>query len=494
VPAQAGDIVEGIPVHRRCVVLINSNRMKPPVAPLGLEYIGGRLTSAGIEVRLVDLSFVEDPATHIDRTLSEVDPAAVGVSFRNTDDCFWPSGAWFVPELTELIATVRSLTDAPIVLGGCGFSLFAAPILERCRADLAVVGDGEETFLELVQCLDAGRDPYALPGLVYRNTEGRIVVNPPRLDPQPQVPSRRGIIDNARYLREGGMGAIETKRGCPGRCIYCADPLIKGRRPRCRPPGHIADEIESLLAQGIDVFHLCDSEFNIPPEHATAVCDEIIARGLGERIGWYTYASVKPFPPELAVQMRRAGCIGINFGVDSASERMLARLGRDYRQGDIRQAVEASRRAGIVVMLDLLLGGPGEDEDSLRQTIEFVKAVDPDRAGAATGVRIYPGTRLASLVKQQGPLETNPNLRGCVEGNEDFLRPVFYIDQRLGQDAAGLVCELIGQDERFFKPAPVQDDADYNYNENKTLTEAIAAGYRGAFWDILRRLAQEHET
>ena len=147
--------------------------------------------------------------------------------------------------------------------------------------------------------------------------------------------------------------------------------------------------------------------------------------------------------------------------------------------------------AGLAVMLDLLIGGPGEDEASVRESIEFIKQVNPDRAGAATGVRVYPRTALAALVRQQGPLEQNPNLRGQVADNDDFLRPVFYLDRQLGPEPADLVCDAIGDDERFFPPPRSSAAVNYNYNDNRVLTEAIAAGQRGAFWDILRRLADK---
>jgi radical SAM superfamily enzyme YgiQ (UPF0313 family) len=287
------------------------------------------------------------------------------------------------------------------------------------------------------------------------------------------------------------MGNIETKRGCPVPCLYCADPIVKGKIVRCRDPRQVADEVEALLNQGVDVLHLCDGEFNIPADHALAVCEQIIARGLGERVCWYCYASVKPFPSELATAMRRAGCVGINFGIDSGCDRMLTTLRRGYTSEDIRRVVEDCRRAGILIMLDMLIGGPGEDRQSVAESITFIKSLNPDRAGAATGLRIYPGTPLAALIADQGPMNTNPNLHGCVEHNEDFFQPVFFIDKRLGDNPGDLVVDLIDGDERFFPPPRTQDAANYNYNDNRILEEAITAGQRGAFWDILRRIADE---
>jgi hypothetical protein len=168
---------------------------------------------------------------------------------------------------------------------------------------------------------------------------------------------------------------------------------------------------------------------------------------------------------------------------------MLVTLKRGYQREAIADAVHHCKQAGITVMLDLLLGGPGETHESVAETIAFIKQVNPDKCGAATGVRLYPGTPMSQVIQEQGPLSVNPHLYGTVEDNDDLLQPVFYIDRALGEDAGGLVCDLIAGDERFFPPPRLQGADNYNYNDNTTLEQAIADGHRGAFWDILRRLA-----
>lgn len=471
----------------RPVVLINSNEMRPPVAPLALDYIGDRLAGAGYPVHLVDLSFETDAEQAIRSCLHNLDPIAVGVTFRNTDDCYLASGAWFVPRLFEIIHTLRETTDAPIVLGGCGLSIFPEEILRACKADFIIAGDGEEAFLSLVRGLENGEGPAAVPGLVWGDQSGRIVAHPPARPADLHVPSTRGIIDNARYFREGGMGNVETRRGCPHRCIYCADPVAKGAVVRCRGPAEVSDEIQTLYGRGVDVLHVCDGEFNVPPDYALAICEEITRRGLGERLRWYCYATVHPFSADLAAAMRRAGCVGINFGVDSGCDRMLCALRRGYRRDAIAEAVRHCRANGITVMLDMLIGGPGENATTVADSIAYLKSVGADRIGAATGLRVYPRTPLAAIVRRQGLMADNPNLRGVVEDNGDLLRPVFYLDRNIGDDPFALVNDLIAGDERFFPPPRSRDAPSYNYNDNRLLETAITAGHRGAFWDILRQ-------
>jgi radical SAM superfamily enzyme YgiQ (UPF0313 family) len=306
------------------------------------------------------------------------------------------------------------------------------------------------------------------------------------------VPTAREAVDNAAYFRLGGQGGVETKRGCGRPCLYCADPLAKGTASRERPPAEVADEFESLLRQGVDVLHLCDAEFNIPRGHAVDVCEELTRRRLGERIRWYAYLAVKPFDADLAAAMRRAGCVGINFTGDSASAAMLATYRQPHRSEDLAANVRLCREHGIAVMIDLLLGGPGETPATVAETIDFMKTIGPDCVGAALGVRIYPGTGMAEHVAAEGPAERNPNLRRKYDGPVDFLRPTFYISRALGERPAELVRERIAGDKRFFEPMPEAGPGDaaagYNYNDNSPLVAAIAAGARGAYWDILRRL------
>jgi len=475
------------------LTLINTNRMTPAIGPIGLEYVAEAAAAAGIDVHVIDLGLSDEPETLLRDELSRHDPTLIGVSFRNVDDCFWPSAEWFVPDLSETVQQMRTLSDAPVVLGGVGFSIFADRIVECTGADFGIRGDGEQAIVSLYRALQSTRDFDNVDGLVWRR-DGRIVCNRPAWPVELSLPARRRTFDNGAYFARGGQCGFETKRGCNRQCLYCADPLSKGAALRVREPAEVADEIESLLAQGVDVFHTCDAEFNIPRSHALAVCEEFARRSLGDKARWYAYLAVTPFDAELAGAMRKAGCVGINFTGDSASGLMLATYRQPHRSEDLAQAVRVCRDNGIKVMIDLLLGGPGETPETSKTTIDFFKQVKPDCVGASLGVRIYPGTGMADVLAGEGPLETNSALRRKYDGEFDFFRPTFYISSALGPNPARLVKDLIAGDERFFEPMEEEVGAaatDHNYNDNTDLVEAIRNGARGAYWDILRDLRGE---
>ena len=477
------------------LTLINTNRMTPPIAPIGLDYVAGVARRDGVEVDLLDLCLLDDPAAAISSHLADKTPDLIGLSFRNVDDCFWPSGQSFVDELVETVRHIRRHADAPIVAGGVGFSIFASRLVELADIEFGVHGDGEGAVGRLLAELRGSRRFDRVPGLVWRDG-GRRIANRPAWPEELALPTDRSTVDNSAYFRLGGQAGIETKRGCPRRCLYCADPVAKGHGLRLRAAGDVADEFESLLARGIDVVHLCDGEFNVPRQHAVEVCDELIRRGLGARVRWYAYLTVVPFDRELAGRMRRAGCVGINFTSDSAAERMLARYGHPHRSRDIAAAVGACRDVGITVMLDLLLGGPGETPETLAESIRFFKSVEPDCVGAGVGVRIYPNTGMAEVLAAEGPPEANPNIHRHYAGPIDLLQPTYYISAALGERAARRVRDLIAGDERFFEPADPAEfhrersdgEGDHNYNDNRALTDAIAGGARGAYWDLLRQI------
>ncbi len=470
------------------ILLVNPNQMQPPVAPLALDYLASALAQSGFEIDLLDLCFAQDFAREIERYFASNSVLAIALTLRNTDDTCFATRDSFIPRFKEIVDSLRGQSAVPVILGGSGFSIMPEDILEYCNLDLGIWGEGEYSLPLLVSKLTAGEDYRDVPGLVYRAGRG-FRRNPPRyLDLGDMTTPQRNVVDNRRYFLEGGMGSIESKRGCPQRCIYCVDPVAKGRRVRSRSPRSVVDEIEALLQMGIDYFHFCDSEFNLPPDHAQEVCRQIIAQGLGARINWHTYCSPAPFSDELAILFQKAGCVGINFGVDSGNDRMLHNLGRDFTVKDLERTAHICHRQGLVFMYDLLLGGPGETRESLEETIEDMKRLSPSRVGATLGVRVFPNTMLADLVQREGPVGQNPNLHGAAD--ERFFAPVFYLSSALGADAPEYLAGLIAGDERFFFMSGESADQDYNYNQNTTLVNAIRDGYRGAFWDILRQLAE----
>jgi hypothetical protein len=193
--------------------------------------------------------------------------------------------------------------------------------------------------------------------------------------------------------------------------------------------------------------------------------------------------------------MKKAGCVGIDFGVDHGNDEMLKLLGRHFGADDLKRTAQICHKHGIIFMYDLLLGGPGETQATLQETINLMTEIRPSRVGVALGLRIYPGTEMGKLVRKIAAMASSSyevnSIHGRIEGNPDFLEPVFYLSAELGDEPAAYVASLIGDNDMFFFASPGEAGQDYNYNENSLLVQALCAGYRGAFWDILRRVKRD---
>ncbi|MBM4128707.1 MAG: radical SAM protein [Nitrospira sp.] len=439
-------------------LLINPNAISPPVAPLGIEYLASYLTEKGHNVVIYDVNIQKEKLSDI---LERELPQVVGISIRNTDDSCYVTAEFFLDDIKAMVSEVKK-RDIPVVLGGVGYSIMPSEALAYTGADTGIKGDGEEVFERIISSGDVPR------GVIYA----------PVLD-LGNFRVKRCFIDNKFYYQNGGMAGIETTRGCNRGCIYCADPIAKGRTVRFRSIESVVDEISQLVKEGITHYHLCDCEFNLSMEYAKSLYRAVIDNGLGDKISWYAYGVADNMDRELARLLKRAGCAGINFGVDHSDNAMLSFFKKGFKYEDVMRTVTFCREEGIKVMIDLLLGAPGETYDSLRKVIEDMKCLEPFRIGVSYGVRVYPGTAFYKHLEKSGyPL---PSL----------LQPHFYLSEKIKDGIDGFIKEMIRGDERFYFNSKEDPNQDYNYNANQVIQDAIKEGFRGAFWDILARYQKD---
>lgn len=423
------------------IVLINPNRWKPHVAPVALEYICSALASRELSADVLDLCHSDSPTADIRAYFHQRPADLIGVTHRNLDDIHYGRVMW--PEIRLAIDAIKDSTDAPIVLGGSGFSICPEYLLDYFGVDLGIAGEGEFALPMLARSLGDTEAYSGIPGLVHRSNGGfrRNPVGLESLDGT--CLSSRCKLDYSAYVGEkgdeGGTG-IQTKRGCPMDCIYCVVPAIEGRVMRLRPAADVVNEIENLLSKGVKRFFVADSEFNYPEEHAREVCEEIIRRKLGNSIRWYVYLSPKPFSLDLAKLMIEAGCKLAIFSVENGNEKILQYMRKDFTPDDIRTTGHACKEAGLIFSYCTMFGGPGETMDTVLETLNLFREIKPTGVTYwdPPGLRIYPNTPLADIVREEGFTKLNPNLHGCIEGNDDFLQPVFYLSAGMGLLATGI--------------------------------------------------------
>lgn len=402
------------------VLLINANRARELLAvpPVGLAYVAEAAGAAGHRVEVLDLMTSRRPERAVSAAVARHQPEVVGVSVRNLDNIAHQNLTFYLDEVSALVDRLRVGTSAPVVLGGAAISVLGGSVLNHLKADYAMVGEGEDSFVHLLQVIESGGDPAAVPNLCFRTVAG--ITETPRAVCRVLGPS--GLERWVRwgpYARFGATWPIQTKRGCPLGCRYCAYHAVEGHRLRRRDPREVVDEIERVARTvGPRAFELVDSAFNVPLEAALDVCEEIARRGLAVRL---TTASVNPgmVTAELLALMKRAGFNSLMLSPDAASEITLETLGKGFGVADVARAAALVRGSGLRSGWFFMLGGPGETPGTADETMSFVER-ELDWPGClvivTTGIRVLPGTDLARLAVDQGVLAPD----------DDLVRPRFY--------------------------------------------------------------------
>jgi radical SAM superfamily enzyme YgiQ (UPF0313 family) len=395
----------------------NTEMLPDPVFPLGLAFLSGALRGTRHEHRLLDLCFEGDFAAALGKAVNEFRPDAVGLSIRNVDNVAYPNFRSYLPFFKQVVSTLRRLTGAPIILGGSGYSVMPHAILDHLQADYGIQGEGERSLPLLLDRMEDDLPIFNIPGLLTLAQTLPAAPPPcPSSLPAHEMPKPvREQLDSGKYLELGGMGNIQTKRGCSFSCVYCTYPLIEGRDVRVRPPSAVVAEMEELSRSGITTFFIVDDIFNFPPHHAKSICQSILERGLA--VHWSCYLHPQFVTESLLGTMKAAGCTSVEFGTDSGSDSQLGRLGKSFTRADVRRTSELCHKAGMPFCHSLIFGGPGEDRQTLQETFDLMKEVAPTAVIAMCGIRLFPGTRLAETASPED----------LIFSGEGFLEPTFYL-------------------------------------------------------------------
>ena len=227
---------------------------------------------------------------------------------------------------------------------------------------------------------------------------------------------RRDLFDLKKYAEVGGASNIVISQGCPMRCSYCDDPHRLGRRQRRKSVGRVLDELEAMSNEGgeTSIFFTAPI-FNSPPGNAKKVCRGIIERGL--EIRWTALIHPAFLDDELAELMQRAGCMAVSLASDSCSDRMLESLRKDITVAQLEAATALLEKRGIPYVLTILFGGPGEDRETVDETLDFLRRKSPLAVMFALGIRILPHTALAELAVEQR----------LISSDDPLMEPKYYL-------------------------------------------------------------------
>lgn len=362
--------------------------------PLGLCYIASSLEEAGHTTRVVDAEAQELNLERLVELAKKEKPGLVGIQVV--------SPLWDV--VREISRAFKAAgIEAPIVVGGPHITITATEALEQNPdADFGVIGEGEEPMVEIANTLSAKGDLSAIDGIVYRAADGTIHRTQARLarkdlDFYP-LPDRDDLPMDRYLFSVPGQGArkfatITTTRGCPFNCSFCSEPITFGRKTRFRSPNNVVDEIESTHKKfGTTHFIFVDDTLTVEKKRVYAICDEIEKRGLKITLEGWTHANTIDVP--LLERMKKAGLVRLSFGVESGDEDILASLDKGTDHTRIIAAYKAAKKVGLETRGSVILGLPGDTQETVARTIDFVtKLRELDHCYFNIAMP-YPGTRM----------------------------------------------------------------------------------------------------
>jgi radical SAM superfamily enzyme YgiQ (UPF0313 family) len=421
-------LLAGVYALKVLLVSLNRYRNPMPVMPVGACTVADAVAAAGHEVRFLDLMFSRSPMGDLTREVASFSPDVVGLSLRNIDDNNLLEPEEFHGELRRAVDSVRRCSAAPIAAGGAAFAVMPEALLRSSGADLGVVGDGDSVFPEVLGALGNDGQAGNVPGAAEIR-DGEFRCNPAdgsRLRNGPCVPDYGRWLDLRAYRRAMGTAGVQTKRGCEFQCVYCTYALVEGPRYRFHPVDGMVEGVRKLVRSGIRDIEFVDSVFNAPYEHALAVCEAFARAGTGARLQSLELNPRFVDEPLLSA-MGRAGFSGIGITAESVSDPVLAGLGKQYRSDDVHRAAETVSRCSLPCVWIFMFGGPGETPDTVRETLRFAgeKVRPSDVVFMNFGIRIYPGTELERIARDEGVLQ--------VAGVE-MLKPVFYLSPQVNRE------------------------------------------------------------
>jgi anaerobic magnesium-protoporphyrin IX monomethyl ester cyclase len=337
---------------------------------LGLGYIAAYLKQQGISVKIVDCTFLnqKQALTKIIDSKPKIIGIQVMYSMRK-----------------KSLELARLLKDHCELLVAGGALPTTQPEVFLSDFDVAVLGEGEQTMLEIINQFENGGDFSEIKGIAYKNKNtGQIIRTSPRglvVDIDVLPPPSRGLFDNYSYKKyySGRFGykttAIMTSRGCPFTCDFCSKPVF-GNELRSRSATKVVDEIEEAISFGYDRIWFADDCFTLNHERLIGICDEILKRGL--RIGWECLSRVDTLDSETACKMKQAGCVRMFFGIESGNDSILKIMKKQITIKQAYNATQICKDKGIKAGAFFMLGYPGENEKTIMETVNFASSLPLD--------------------------------------------------------------------------------------------------------------------
>jgi anaerobic magnesium-protoporphyrin IX monomethyl ester cyclase len=400
------------------------------IPPLGLAYLASALRQAGREVGILDLN-VQKPDEAGD--FSDYDVVGIG------------SDTTRFTRARE-IARKAKQAGAVVVMGGPHPTTADSEVLREKAVDYVVRSEAEATIVELLDCLEAGRDPLTVRGISLRRN-GTTLRSKDRgftSDVDSILPPARDLLPMDRY-RTAKMGTrpvtpLVTSRGCPFRCSFCASSFMNGPKWRAHSAGRVVDEMEEIQRRwGYSAFAFSDDNSLMSPSRTSEIADEIIRRGLDVWIWAFCRADMAARHPEVIEKIAAAGLKTAFVGIESPTSQGLDSVNKGIKLADVPKAIEIFRRNGVEILGSYIIGLENDTLASIRETARWAMRLDTNTAQFSI-LTPYPGTEIYRRLERRIVRKDwnkydgyhlvfrHPNLsRFQLEAGLAFCHTVFYL-------------------------------------------------------------------
>ncbi len=369
--------------------------------PFGITYLGAVLRQNGYDVMLLDI-YPSDNLNEIVEKLKKYQPDIIGFSVLTTN---------FFRAKALAMVLKETFPHSIFCAGGIHPTVRPEETIEKMNLDFVVIGEGENVFVKVCNSLQKSETIEGIKGISFKKQNGFYVnkeidvVNDLDLLPFPA----RDLLPVTRYLIPPGyirshflkrVMSVLTSRGCPSKCTFCNSSSIFHNRIRRRSVENVMSEIIYLVEHyNIDGIYFHDETFTIDPEWITTLCSRL--KHLALRWGCQTRVTL--VSDELLGVMKEAGCIQIDFGIESASKRMLKIIKKGSTPELAIKALKLTKKNHIKSFASFMVGLPEETEADMIENVKFLKKIKPD----FTYFNIYtpfPGTEATEIAIKEGRL------------------------------------------------------------------------------------------
>jgi radical SAM superfamily enzyme YgiQ (UPF0313 family) len=439
------------------IVLVSCNitREPYPVYPLGMTLIAEAARSQGHQVFEWDMLINKNSLDNLGLFLKKHQPDFVGLSLRNIDSVNFKQQESYIDDFQSIARQIRKISNAKIILGGSAFTILPEETLSAIDADYGIVGEGEFTFCDLIENIESGN--------IINN---KIIYSNHPIDGDQILKVKRNNELAEFYLKKGGMLNVQTKRGCPHRCAYCSYPVLEGCVYRQRPVKDVVDEIEMLIKEyHADYYAITDSVFNDSSNEYLQIAEELIRREI--TIPWMCFLRPDNFKHDEVKLLKRAGLSSVEWGTDCATDTTLTAMQKDFNWDQVVRSNDLFAHEEIANGHFVIFGGPAETQQTVKEGLANIAALENCVVFGSIGVRIFPHTRIYERALEEKIINKDTNL----------LEPIFYFSKYVDHE---------WMHQQILESFDGRSDRIYPGGLEAEKTSAFHLfGYRGPVWDYI---------